>query len=591
MFQGIQYLFRIVYKLEKKYIVALLLMELFQVVLVLSNILFPKYILDFLFGAERSYRMAVVYMILYTVVSATMNIAAAYTKYQSEKSRDSLYTKYSIWQGRKLLKCSYEKLEDPQFLDLREKAEKYINAYGFAGIIPVSTMNIGRLVSVMMLVSVIIVYDYRIFLIYLLLSFLNLLFNVYNKKKIIKEDLSKTEAERRRAYIKEIFETPQYAKEMRTFSMVNWLLDKYRKAAQQVNGYEKKKNRFLCKNKMAYTLFGLLQQIITYGYLIYCTMTGEVSVGNFTMYLSGIITFNHLILEVFNSITDLKQYDMYFSKFKQFDTYLEFNEQNGCELYSEMKYMIEFCNVSFRYPGQEQYALKNINLEMSSGEKICIVGENGAGKTTLLKLLLRLYHTNEGEIRLNGVNIQKIRYEDYMKIFAVLFQDFQLFSDSVRNNIILNDTASSGGKLEKAIKQSGVDTVLEQRERDANVSVSKMFDEQGIEFSGGERQKIALARALYKDAPILLLDEPSSALDPISEADQLRQFDIMSQGKLALFISHRLASAKKCGRILVFEGGRIVEDGDHEALMTEKGKYYELYQAQVGLYHTEGLYD
>ena len=548
MFQGIQYLFRIVYKLEKKYIVALLLMELFQVVLVLSNILFPKYILDFLFGAERSYRMAVVYMILYTVVSATMNIAAAYTKYQSEKSRDSLYTKYS-----------------------------------FAGIIPVSTMNIGRLVSVMMLVSVIIVYDYRIFLIYLLLSFLNLLFNVYNKKKIIKEDLSKTEAERRRAYIKEIFETPQYAKEMRTFSMVNWLLDKYRKAAQQVNGYEKKKNRFLCKNKMAYTLL--------YGCLAYCTMTGEVSVGNFTMYLSGIITFNHLILEVFNSITDLKQYDMYFSKFKQFDTYLEFNEQNGCELYSEMKYMIEFCNVSFRYPGQEQYALKNINLEMSSGEKICIVGENGAGKTTLLKLLLRLYHTNEGEIRLNGVNIQKIRYEDYMKIFAVLFQDFQLFSDSVRNNIILNDTASSGGKLEKAIKQSGVDTVLEQRERDANVSVSKMFDEQGIEFSGGERQKIALARALYKDAPILLLDEPSSALDPISEADQLRQFDIMSQGKLALFISHRLASAKKCGRILVFEGGRIVEDGDHEALMTEKGKYYELYQAQAGLYHTEGLYD
>ena len=123
------------------------------------------------------------------------------------------------------------------------------------------------------------------------------------------------------------------------------------------------------------------------------------------------------------------------------------------------------------------------------------------------------------------------------------------------------------------------------------MSVSKRFDEQGIEFSGGERQKIALARALYRDAPILLLDEPSSALDPISEADQLRQFDIMSQGKLALFISHRLASAKKCGRILVFEGGRIVEDGDHEALMTEKGKYYELYQAQDGLYHTEGLYD
>ena len=245
MFHGIRYLFRLVYRLEKKYIVTLLLAELFQTLLVLL-----------------------------------------------------------------------------EFLDLRQKADRYINAYGFAGIIPVTTMNIGRLVSAALLVSVILFFDYRICLVYLLLSFLNLFFNACNKKKIINEDLSKAEAERRRAYIKSIFETPKYAKELRTFSMADWILGKYKKEAEQVNEYERTKNRFLCKNKMAYMLFGLLQQMITYGYLIYCTMTGTVSVGNFTMYLSGSITFNRLVLELFNSLTDLKQYDMYFAQFQQLEATL-----------------------------------------------------------------------------------------------------------------------------------------------------------------------------------------------------------------------------------------------------------------------------
>lgn len=591
MFQGIRYLFRLVYKLEKKYIITLLLVELFQVILVLSNILFPKYILDSLFGSGQSYRTAAVYMALYAAVSAIMNIIAGYMKYQSERSRDALYTKYSIWQGKRLLNCPYEKLEDPEFLDLRQKADRYINAYGFAGIIPVTTMNIGRIMSIALLVSVIIFYDYRICFVYLLLSLLNLLFNAYNKKKIIDEDLNKAEAERRRSYIKDIFETPKYAKELRIFSMADWILEKYKKEAERVNGFEKAKNRFLCKNKMAYMLFGLLRQMITYGYLIYCTMTGSVSVGNFTMYLSGSITFNRLVLELFNSITDLKQYDVYFTQFKLLDTYLEADWQEGEDIGAGVHHTIELCNVSFQYPGQERYALKNISLTMSTGEKICIVGENGAGKSTLIKLLLRMYDVNEGEILLDGVDIRKYQYEDYLKTFAVMFQDFQLFADSVRSNIILNDSVCGLDKLEKAMEQSGVTAVLKQKGRDVEASVSKMFDEHGIEFSGGERQKIALARTLYKDAPILILDEPSSALDPASEAELIRQFETMAQGKLAIFISHRLSSAKKCDRILVFEEGCIVEEGRHTELMRRQGIYSELYQAQADLYQTEGLYD
>lgn len=582
MFYGIKYLFKLVYKLEKGYLLSLLFMEILNGFLNFLYVLLPKYIVDTLFGTTVYQYTAVQYLFFYIVCIVIGNMVIGILKYYSEKKRDALYTKYSIIQGRKFLNCEYAKLEDPEFLKLREQSTKYMNAYGFAGIIPLTTMMIGKLITICSLLSIILFLDYRICLIYLCLTSINLFITMKNKHKIIEENMQIVDTERRKDYLKELFEKQQSAKEVRIYQLKDWLLKKYQTEFDLLNIWKAKKNLHNMKNGISNILLDLFQQIVTYSYLIYCVLKQTITVGNFTMYLTGIISFNNNILSIADTIIDLQQYNEYFEPFRKFNTYIQKEEIGSKKEDLKDTYIIEFKNVSFKYPGQEEYALKNVNVKMTSKEAVCIVGENGAGKSTFIKLLLRFYNVEEGEILLNGINIQDYIYEEYMKCFSALFQDYKLFALSVKENIVLKEKKEE--KLCRALELSGAGEMLLKRERNIDTSVFKMFDENGVEFSGGESQKIALARALFKDAPILLLDEPSSALDPISEAELLKKFAQIAKGKLSIFISHRLTSAKICDRILVFKEGKIIEDGTHEILIQKKGLYAQLYEMQSNLY-------
>lgn len=582
MFYGIKYLFKLVYKLEKGYLLSLLFMEILNGFLNFLYVLLPKYIVDTLFGTTVYQYTAVQYLFFYIVCIVIGNMVIGILKYYSEKKRDALYTKYSIIQGRKFLNCEYAKLEDPEFLKLREQSTKYMNAYGFAGIIPLTTMMIGKLITICSLLSIILFLDYRICLIYLCLTSINLFITMKNKHKIIEENMQMVDTERRKDYLKELFEKQQSAKEVRIYQLKDWLLKKYQTEFDLLNIWKAKKNLHNMKNGISNILLDLFQQIVTYSYLIYCVLKQTITVGNFTMYLTGIISFNNNILSIADTIIDLQQYNEYFEPFRKFNTYIQKEEIGSKKEDLKDTYIIEFKNVSFKYPGQEEYALKNVNVKMTSKEAVCIVGENGAGKSTFIKLLLRFYNVEEGEILLNGINIQDYIYEEYMKCFSALFQDYKLFALSVKENIVLKEKKEE--KLCRALELSGAGEMLLKRERNIDTSVFKMFDENGVEFSGGESQKIALARALFKDAPILLLDEPSSALDPISEAELLKKFAQIAKGKLSIFISHRLTSAKICDRILVFKEGKIIEDGTHEILIQKKGLYAQLYEMQSNLY-------
>lgn len=582
MFYGIKYLFKLVYKLEKGYLLSLLFMEILNGFLNFLYVLLPKYIVDTLFGTTVYRYTAVQYLFFYIVCIVIGNMVIGILKYYSEKKRDALYTKYSIIQGRKFLNCEYAKLEDPEFLKLREQSTKYMNAYGFAGIIPLTTMMIGKLITICSLLSIILFLDYRICLIYLCLTSINLFITMKNKHKIIEENMQMVDTERRKDYLKELFEKQQSAKEVRIYQLKDWLLKKYQTEFDLLNIWKAKKNLHNMKNGISNILLDLFQQIVTYSYLIYCVLKQTITVGNFTMYLTGIISFNNNILSIADTIIDLQQYNEYFEPFRKFNTYIQKEEIGSKKEDLKDTYIIEFKNVSFKYPGQEEYALKNVNVKMTSKEAVCIVGENGAGKSTFIKLLLRFYNVEEGEILLNGINIQDYIYEEYMKCFSALFQDYKLFALSVKENIVLKEKKEE--KLCRALELSGAGEMLLKRERNIDTSVFKMFDENGVEFSGGESQKIALARALFKDAPILLLDEPSSALDPISEAELLKKFAQIAKGKLSIFISHRLTSAKICDRILVFKEGKIIEDGTHEILIQKKGLYAQLYEMQSNLY-------
>lgn len=256
---------------------------------------------------------------------------------------------------------------------------------------------------------------------------------------------------------------------------------------------------------------------------------------------------------------------------------------------SDNRYSIEFINVSFRYPGSELYALKNLNLRLTIGEKLAVVGMNGSGKTTMIKLLCRLYDPTEGIITLNGIDIKKYDYTEYMNLFSVVFQDFHLFSFQLGQNVASSEDADSS-LAEECLAKAGFSDRLQTLPQGLHTPLYKDFDEDGVEISGGEAQMIALARALYKDAPFIVLDEPTAALDPIAEYGVYSRFDEIVGGKTAIYISHRLSSCRFCQDIAVFHLGELIQRGSHETLLAdENGKYYELWHAQAQYYEEKSV--
>lgn len=251
---------------------------------------------------------------------------------------------------------------------------------------------------------------------------------------------------------------------------------------------------------------------------------------------------------------------------------------------NDRNYQVEFRNVSFRYPGSEAYALKNVNMKFEVGKRLAVVGMNGSGKTTFIKLLCRLYDPTEGEILLNGINIRKYNYAEYMSIFSVVFQDFKLFSLKLGENVA-SQTTYDKEKVMDALQKAGFGEKLKEMPDGIDTYLYKDYNKDGINVSGGEAQKIAIARALYKDAPFIILDEPTAALDPIAEAEIYSKFNEIAGDKTAIYISHRLSSCKFCDEIAVFHEGAVIEQGTHDALLADKnGKYYELWHAQAQYY-------
>lgn len=251
---------------------------------------------------------------------------------------------------------------------------------------------------------------------------------------------------------------------------------------------------------------------------------------------------------------------------------------------SDRKYNVEFRNVSFKYPGSDNYALRNVNMKFEVGKRLAVVGMNGSGKTTFIKLLCRLYDPTEGEILLNGIDIRKYNYAEYMDIFSVVFQDFKLFSLKLGENVASKvdyDKERVADSLEKA----GFADRLAEMKDGMETCLYKDYDKDGVDVSGGEAQKIAIARALYKDAPFIILDEPTAALDPIAEAEIYSKFNDIAGDKTAIYISHRLSSCKFCDEIAVFHEGEVIQQGTHNSLVAdETGKYYELWNAQAQYY-------
>lgn len=318
-------------------------------------------------------------------------------------------------------------------------------------------------------------------------------------------------------------------------------------------------------------------------------ISGAITIGSIVKYAGSINQFMSGSKEVLSSVNSIINNNQYLQLYIDFLN-IEGEKYKGTipvEKRNDDEYEIEFKNVSFKYPGTDVYALKNVSIKLNIGERLAIVGMNGSGKTTFIKLLCRLYDPNEGEILLNGIDIKKYDYKEYMNLFSIVFQDFKLFSFSLGQNVAASvnyDETAVTDVLEKA----GLKERLTTMPRGVHTPLYKDFDEDGVEISGGEAQKIALARALYRDAPIIILDEPTAALDPIAEFEVYSKFNEIIDTKTAFYISHRLSSCRFCDEIAVFHEGRIVQKGNHEELLKDTdGKYYELWNSQAQYYKDE----
>ncbi len=322
-------------------------------------------------------------------------------------------------------------------------------------------------------------------------------------------------------------------------------------------------------------------------YLLVCLKAwgGAFGVGSVTQYISAITALSGGISALLKLYGDLKNNIPYLERERKL---LELPNQMyqgslSVEKRRDRKYEVEFRDVSFCYPDSSVNALSHVSFRFRIGERLAVVGENGSGKTTMIKLLCRLYDPTEGEILLNGINIRKYNYQEYMNIFSVVFQDFQLLSLPLGENVagsIEYDLA----KAKQCLEEAGLGERLGKMECGLDTYLYHDFDDNGLEVSSGEAQKIAIARALYKDAAFIILDEPTAALDPIAEADIYARFNTLIQDKTAVYISHRLSSCKFCDKIAVFDQGRIAQVGTHEELVTAEGKYAELWQAQAQYY-------
>ncbi len=329
-------------------------------------------------------------------------------------------------------------------------------------------------------------------------------------------------------------------------------------------------------------------QFTAYAALILGALAGGVSVGGIAKYVACLMMMLSALESLSVNARRAMENDHYMKRyFSYFDIPNDMYQGTlTVEKRDDNDYHVEFRDVSFKYPGSGAYALRHVNLAFRSGEKLAVVGENGSGKTTFIKLLCRLYDPTEGEIRLNGVDIRKYDYDEYMSLFSVVFQDFKLFSFRLGQVVASNKTFDAARARDCLLKANFGDR-LDVLPDGLNSFLYKDCDRSGFEPSGGEAQKIALARALYKDAPFILLDEPTAALDPVSEYEVYSNFNAISGDRTAVYISHRLASCRFCDRIAVFDHGSIAQTGSHEALLgDESGKYRALWTAQARYYET-----
>lgn len=523
---------------------------------------------------------------------------------------------------KKALSMNYQMFEEPDVLDMEQKAQQATggNDNGIEGMMH-NIYDLGiNAVLLLITLTTVVVLDWRMLIILGVVGALQHLFFTYTVKKDRREVWDKLAPTWRKiSYMQQSVQNFDYAKDIRLFSMKDWLSEKQHEVLMEKQDKMLYSRTLWIYNSAFAHGLSMISTAIIYAVMIFAVVDKNLSIGNFTLYLGLAMNFTSAMTNTLNTLGTIKKnsHDVsYFRAFidmqteekpgESFSALTEKKEEESDNIIKKSNgnsdlpheflpipktdsYTFTFQNVCFRYAGAKQDALHNLNLTFSAGERLAVVGLNGAGKTTFVKLLCRLYDPTEGEILLNGVDIRLFKRNEYYRLFAPVFQNVELFAFPMAENVsMLPPDQTDRDKSRECLIQSGLDDKLNELKDGVDTELLKIIHDDGIDLSGGEKQKLALARALYKNAPIMVLDEPTAALDALAEYNLYCNFDKIIGNKSAVYISHRLSSTRFCHHIAMFEDGEMVEYGTHEELLHKDGAYAEMFRIQSQYYKEEG---
>lgn len=571
-------------------------------------IIYSALILDGLID-ELSKATIMTYVYQMIIISGTLILLRTILNFICEQKQNLISFKLKSEITKKTLNLDYEQLESQAIKDKMSKADQGVNSNGgissFILSLGSSLENIISIIYsfilILALFKITSIVDpdtlTKIFnnplmgVVLFILIFVSLFLNLNYLKRVnaIQYEIFEKNVVLNRmfGYLAEVSTDYKLGKDIRIFKINNLIMDEIDKKSHHFiqNFYA-----YLSKIARLMSNVGLLNHIIlfaAYSIIGIKALLGLISVGDVLRLVSAITVFNTAITAFLVNISRTSIQTKYLSLYDEFlntDTQM-YKGTLPVEKRNDSQYALEFKNVTFHYPNSKEIILHNVSHKLDIGKKLAIVGPNGAGKTTFIKLLCRLYDPTEGEILLNGINIKKYDYQEYVDLLSIVFQDFRLFSTTIKENITCGIDESDNIILDY-LTQAGLKDRINDLDDGIDTYVYSNFGEQGIEVSGGEAQKLAIARALYKDAPIVILDEPTSALDPISEYEIYTKFDELVDQKTAIYISHRMSSCKFCDNIIVFDKGKIIQQGNHETLLDSiDGLYFKMWSAQAKHYN------
>ena len=576
---------------EKKVIVLSLLSALFAVALNLINLYVSPTILSVV-ERQASVTELIVTIVVFVAALMLVSAASSYVNTNTLYGRVSVRCEIITLLNRKMAMTSYQNISDERFKTLKIKVQETIGSNRAATeaiwttLTDLTTNIVGFAFYVVLMSSVQPLLLLAILATTVVSYFVSNRLNEWGYKHREEESEYSTQI----YYLDRQSSDLTVAKDIRIFGLRSWLDDLYAKSMAAYTAFKRKEQGVYIWASVTDLVLTFLRNAIAYAYLIGLVIGNGLSVSEFLLFFGAVGGFTAWVTGILGGFNTLHKQSLDISSVREcleFPEPFKFEDGEPIEAEENRLYEIRLENVSYRYPGADKDTLKNINLTLHPGEKLAVVGLNGAGKTTLIKLICGFLDPTEGRILLDGKDIRDYNRRDYYKMFSAVFQEFSLLAGTIATNVAQDSEGFDMERVKDCVEKAGLRKKIESLKDGYDTYLNREVFEDAMLLSGGETQRLMLARALYKNAPFIVLDEPTAALDPIAESEMYQKYNEMTSGKSSIYISHRLASTRFCDRIIMIADGGIGEEGTHEELLKAGGKYAELYEVQ-SKYYKEG---